>query len=174
MKKISTKKDFFRILKNTELKKNTPENIHQILRDPQSDPLVITKMIYKMQEQILHRIDEYTYRSFVQSDMYLHYVNRHNMSINNSSSSGSEEHSNYISRSSTLPTLNEDSELLTYGSNFGLPSGSGPGGSSYDVGGGGAGAGCGSTSASTNMPMALTRDALRATERRRLEMRPTR
>lgn len=104
-----------------------------------------------MQEKILYRIDKESYMNFLQSEMYLGYLNRHHMSINNSSSSGSEEHSNYISRSSTLPTLNENSELLTCGPSFGSQGG-------YKASG----------------SMALTRDALLATEHRRLEIHPSR
>lgn len=90
--------------------------------------------------------------------MYLRYIQNLNthqqpqafISTSTSSSNSSEEQSKLISRSSTLPTLHEDTELLNYDE------------SDNNTG----------TGRKGTMTMTLTRDALLATERRRLEMRP--
>lgn len=127
-----------------------------------TDGYLSAHIFNKMQHEVLYTIEQVTYRNFLMSDMYLYYINRHpHLLLGSSNSSSSEEPSTLVSRSSTLPTLHEDAELVHYDSTFGLPTTA----SSCvgAVGGGGA----------TSRPMTLTRDALRATEQRRLEMRPT-
>lgn len=113
-----------------------------------------------MQNDVEDSISKNTYRNFLQSDMYLRYIQNLNthqqqqpqafISTSTSSSNSSEEQSKLISRSSTLPTLHEDTELLNYDE------------SDNNTG----------TGRKGTMTMTLTRDALLATERRRLEMRP--
>lgn len=153
------KRKICRFLRKSKL--SVPEDVSRAVKDGLRAEGHLTGDIFnKMQHEALQIIDQTTYRSFLQSDLYLQFINR-NARFVSSNSSSSEEPSTMISRSS-LPTLHEDSELVNYDSNFGLSSS------------------CGASMAATtstgpsSIPMTLTRDALMATQQRRLEMRPTR
>lgn len=117
--------------------------------------------------------------SFLQSDMYLQRLQYHRSAIGNgpaqaiattnittsTSPSLSEASSFLVSRSSTLPTLLEESDGTQ-------PEGAEGGFSCESMR---RAPGFGSSSSSTSrsrVPMSLTRDALMATQRGRLEMRP--
>lgn len=114
-----------------------------------------------MQIDVEYSISSVTYRNFLQSDMYLRYIRDQStyqqqppqafITTSSSSSNSSEDQSKLISRSSTLPTLHEDTELLNYEDSDNNT---------------------GTMERKGTMTMALTKDALMATERRRLEMRP--
>jgi axin 1 len=84
------------------------------------------------------------------------------------SSSTSESNSKYLSRSSTLPTLHEEGDggIVEGSESFGCAVG-GFSESSNRV------PTLSSGSSSSKVPMSLTKDALMATQRRRLEMRPS-
>lgn len=112
-----------------------------------------------MQKDVERAINESTYLHFLKSEIYLEHVR--NMTSTggagapqipsaSSSSGGSEQ----LTRSFTLPTLHEDSEL-TLGE-ASCASGSQMG-----------------SRTPADVPMRLTRDALLATEQRRLEIRPS-
>lgn len=139
------------------LRKSTlyvPEDLKRHIKAGLHDELVLTPNIFnQMQQEEERNIAEITYANFLQSDMYIDYVessrNPHHLP---STSSSSEDGSKYISRSSTLPTLHEDTELINYDSDI----------SHGAVGG------------ASNAPMTLTKDALMATQIRRLEINPSR
>lgn len=176
--------------------------------------VILTPDVFdQMQENVVSIISSTTYPNFLQSDLYLQYVQ--NMQTSSGSGSGgtgscisiplgvaaassssgtgagagvssmtsSSSTSELISYSSSaLPTLHEDSELLVNADSIEqLYGATGPAiaASSLSVTSGvsGSGSGSGSTSScsmSTSKPaMTLTKDALRATEKRRLEMRPS-
>lgn len=170
--------------------------------------LVLTPDIFdQMQADVAMIIGRTTYPNFLQSDLYLQYIQNMQSSSGSgstgascasgplglpssavgasSSSAGalssmtsSSSTSELISHSSSaLPTLHEDSELANADSIEQLYGATGPAiaGSSISVTSGVSGSGSSSSSnqAASNKPaMTLTRDALMATQRRRLEMRP--
>ncbi|XP_039453523.1 axin isoform X1 [Culex pipiens pallens] len=172
--------------------------------------VILTPDVFdQMQENVVSIISSTTYPNFLQSDLYLQYVQ--NMQTSSGSGSGggscisiplgvaaaaaassssaggavssmtsSSSTSELISYSSSaLPTLHEDSELLVNADSIEqLYGATGPAiaASSLSVTSGVSGSGSASscTSMSTSKPaMTLTKDALRATEKRRLEMRPS-
>lgn len=171
--------------------------------------VILTPDVFdQMQENVVSIISSTTYPNFLQSDLYLQYVQ--NMQTSSGSGSGggscisiplgvaaagassssagavssmtsSSSTSELISYSSSaLPTLHEDSELLVNADSIEqLYGATGPAiaASSLSVTSGVSGSGSGSVSScsiSTSKPaMTLTKDALRATEKRRLEMRPS-
>lgn len=123
----------------------------------------------QMQQDIERIINETTYPNFLRSDTYLQHVQNMQAGIGDSaaldcsgymlsssnplstsSSSGSTSATDLIKRSSTLPTLHEDSELVC--ESF----------SNIHLGG----------SRTPEMPVKLTRELLLATQERRLEVRP--
>lgn len=143
-----------------------PEYIRVAIRSARKGeklgPPLTSNLFDQMQKEVEMKISSNTYRNFLQSDMYLRYIQNLNTHqppqqafISTSSTSGSsnssEEQSKLISRSSTLPTLHEDTELLNYDESDNNT---------------------GTTGRKGTMTMTLTRDALMATETRRLEMRP--
>lgn len=170
--------------------------------------VILTPDVFdQMQENVVSIISSTTYPNFLQSDLYLQYVQ--NMQTSSGSGSGggscisiplgvaaagassssagavssmtsSSSTSELISYSSSaLPTLHEDSELLVNADSIEqLYGATGPAiaASSLSVTSGvsGSGSATSSCSMSTSKPaMTLTKDALRATEKRRLEMRPS-
>lgn len=151
----------YRFLKKSQLV--IPENIRRAVKSSQKNEIVLQPDFFdQMQIDVEYSISSVTYRNFLQSDMYLRYIQNQSshqqqqppqafISTSSSSSNSSEEQSKLISRSSTLPTLHEDTELLNYEDSDHNTSTIGRKGT---------------------MTMALTKDALLATERRRLEMRP--
>lgn len=137
------------------------------------------EMFDMLKLRVMQVISETTYPSFLQSDMYLQRLQYHRSAIGNgpaqaiattnittsTSPSLSEASSFLVSRSSTLPTLLEESDGTQ-------PEGAEGGFSSESMR---RAPGFGSSSSSTSrsrVPMSLTRDALMATQRGRLEMRP--
>ncbi|XP_070498680.1 axin isoform X2 [Chironomus tepperi] len=168
----------YRFLKKSELL--VPDDIRRAVKAGLKDEIILTPDVYdQMQHDVERIINETTYPNFLQSEMYVQYVQQaqqtttviersqysqqqQQATISTStttatSSTISETSSKFLSRSSTLPTLMEE-----------------------------AGDGCSvgdvtesvsdpinrmpSTSTS-KVPMSLTKDALMATQRRRLEMR---
>lgn len=165
----------YRFLRKTELP--VPENIRQTIKvGLKDDNFVLTPDLFdQMQQDVESIISDTTYPNFLQSEMYVQYVQNYQSAIERShgpagqitttntttatSSSISESSSKFLSRSSTLPTLHEE--------------GDGPGADGSDSGAAG-----GYSEASNRVPtisskaMSLTKDALMVTQRRRLEMRP--
>lgn len=123
-----------------------------------------------MQQDVVRIIADTTYPSFLQSELYIQYVAHvqsvaaenaavaiHTLAATNtggstSSSSGSGSANERLPRSSTLPTLHEDTELSITDDMSPLPL-------------------C-ETHTPNEMPMRLTKDLLLATQRRRLDIRP--
>ncbi|XP_059620676.1 axin isoform X3 [Phlebotomus argentipes] len=145
----------YRFLRKSPLK--IPENVESVVKAARHSQTQLSANIYdQMQKDVERAINESTYLRFLKSEIYLEHV-RAMMSAgapqmpSASSSSGESEQ---LTRSFTLPTLHEDSELT-------LSEASVAGGS--QMGGGTA----------ADVPMRLTRDALLATEKRRLEIRPS-
>lgn len=124
-----------------------------------------------MQQDVEKIMNETTYPNFLRSDIYVQHVQNMQSGLNEgigydtggylfncnsnpnstSSSSGSASAHEYLKRSSTLPTLHEDSELVC--ENF----------SGLSIGG---------SKTPLDMPVKLTRELLLATQERRLEVRP--
>lgn len=171
----------YRFLKKSEL--SIPEDIRQMIKNGLKDPnFILTPDIFdQMQQNVEKIINETTYPNFLQSEMYVNYVQNYQSAIERchapagsiattntttaTSSSISEASSKFLSRSSTLPTLHEEGDgPTTDGSEIGAVGGYGEIGSRVPTIGGG--------STSSKVPMSLTKDALMATQRRRLEMRP--
>lgn len=127
-----------------------PDHLKKLIKAGLHGETALTPNIFnEMQKDVEQSINNHTYRAFIQSRTYVTYVNS-NLDPYHlpSSSSSSEEGSKHISRSSTLPTLHEDSEFVNYDSDI-------------SCGAGGA-------------PITLTKDALMATQMRRLEITPSR
>lgn len=166
----------YRFLKKSEL--FVPDDIRRAVKAGLKDEIILTPDVYdQMQHDVERIINETTYPNFLQSEMYLQYVQQtqqttttviernqcsQQQAISSStttatSSTISETSSKFLSRSSTLPTLMEEAA---------------DGCSVGDV--------AESVSDTINrmpntttskVPMSLTKDALMATQRRRLEMR---
>lgn len=167
----------YRFLKKSELL--VPDDIRRTVKAGLKDEIILTPDVYdQMQHDVERIINETTYPNFLQSEMYLQYVQQaqqtttttviersqysQQQAISSStttatSSTISETSSKFLSRSSTLPTLMEE-----------------------------AGDGCSvgdvtesvsdpinrmPSTTTSKVPMSLTKDALMATQRRRLEMR---
>ncbi|XP_055716596.1 axin isoform X2 [Phlebotomus papatasi] len=148
----------YRFLRKSLLK--IPENVESLVKAARHNKIQLSANIYdQMQKDVERAINESTYLHFLKSEIYLEHVR--NMTSTggagapqipsaSSSSGGSEQ----LTRSFTLPTLHEDSEL-TLGE-ASCASGSQMG-----------------SRTPADVPMRLTRDALLATEQRRLEIRPS-
>ncbi|XP_055608556.1 axin isoform X2 [Uranotaenia lowii] len=181
------------------------DQMRNMIKAGLKNEMILTPDIFdQMQADVATIISKTTYPNFLQSELYIQYVQ--NMQSNGSgsgsggascvsiptigagpSSSGgaissmtsSSSASELISHSSSaLPTLHEDSELAHADSIEQLYGATGPvvvgPGSSISVTSGVSGSG---SNSSINMPsnktaMTLTKDALMATQKRRLEMRP--
>lgn len=168
----------YRFLKKSQL--HIPDDIRSTIRTgiKEKDFILTPDLFDQMQQDVEKIINETTYPNFLQSEMYVNYVQNYQSAIDQrslppttntttaTSSSTSESNSKFLSRSSTLPTLHEE----------------GDGGNIDDTGFGCAVGGFSSesnnrvptlsSSSSSKVPMSLTKDALMATQRRRLEMRP--
>jgi axin 1 len=169
----------YRFLKKSQL--HIPDDIRQTIKTGLKDKLfILTPDLFdQMQQDVEKIINDTTYPNFLQSEMYVNYVQNYQSAIDQrslppttntttaTSSSTSESNSKYLSRSSTLPTLHEeggDGGNLDGSESFGCAVG-GYSDSSNRVP-------TLSASSSSKVPMSLTKDALMATQRRRLEMRP--
>jgi axin 1 len=169
----------YRFLKKSQLP--IPENIRQTVKIGLKDKnFVLTPDLFdQMQQDVEKIINETTYPNFLQSEMYLQYVQNYQSAMERNqagsiittntttvtSSSISEASSKFLSRSSTLPTLHEEGDgPNAEGSENGAASGYGETSNRVPTISG--------SSSSSKVPMSLTKDALMATQRRRLEMRP--
>jgi axin 1 len=101
---------------------NVSESLRNFIKAGLKDELILTSDIFdQMQHDVARIISETTYPNFLQSDLYLQFVQnmQQNLatggaSIHTSSSLGSSSSpSELVSHSSALPTLHEDSELET-------------------------------------------------------------
>lgn len=167
----------YRFLKKSQLA--VPDDIRQTVKAGLKDKnFVLTPDLFdQMQQDVERIINETTYRNFLQSEMYLEYVQNYqsamerghapagSMTTNTTTATSttiSEASSKFLSRSSTLPTLHEE--------------GDGPSAEEGAVGGYSETSNrvptISGSSSSSKVPMSLTKDALMATQRRRLEMRP--
>lgn len=168
----------YRFLKKSEL--HVPDDIRRAVKAGLKDEIILTPDVYdQMQHDMERIINETTYPNFLQSEMYVQYVQQAQQtttvversqfsqqqqqqvvstSISTATSSTiSETSSKFLSRSSTLPTLMEEvgdgcsvgdiTESISDPINR-VPS-----------------------TTTSKVPMSLTKDALMATQRRRLEMR---
>lgn len=162
----------YRFLKKSEL--HVPEDIRRTVKAGLKDEIILTPDVYdQMQHDVERIINETTYPNFLQSEMYLQYVQQAQQSSSieitkmavtsnttATTSTVSETSSKFLSRSSTLPTLMEevcddtmDANAILNDSINRIPSAS-------------------SSTTGSKVPMSLTKDALMATQRKRLEMRP--
>lgn len=170
----------YRFLRKSQLK--IPEDIRQTIKLglKDKDKVVVLKpdLFDRMQNEVEQIIESTTYRNFLQSDLYISYLNKcksamdhfpptsksaaissHTTSAN--SPSMSDASLIFLSRSSTLPTLHEEGDFHNHDEAVGgypelshrVPTIS-------------------SSSTSSIVPMSLTKDALMATQTRRLEIRP--
>lgn len=168
-----------RYLKKIGLK--VPDDIKQALKNGlKDDTFILTSDIYDQLQQDVERIiDATSYNQFLQSEMYIRTVERYRNAIERNhaglnttntttatSSSISEASSQFISRSSTLPTLHEEGD----GPNAEGSDGGAVGGYS-EASTCAMGVRSSSSSISSKLPISLTKDALMATQHRRLEMR---
>jgi axin 1 len=167
----------YRFLKKSELP--VPEDIRQAVKAGLKDKnFILTPDLFdQMQQDVERIINETTYPNFLQSEMYLQYVQNYQSAIERThptaysittttaTSTISEESSKFLSRSSTLPTLHEEGDgLNAEGSDGGIAGGYGEASNRVPTLSG--------SSSSSKVPMSLTKDALMATQRRRLELRP--
>ncbi|XP_021709960.1 axin isoform X1 [Aedes aegypti] len=183
------------------------DQIRNTIKAGLKNEMILTPDIFdQMQADVAAIISTTTYPNFLQSDLYIQYVQ--NMQFGSGSGSGgascislpagipaagpssvaapgalssltsSSSTSELISHSSSaLPTLHEDSELVNADSIEQLYGATGPvvaaSNISFTSGVSGSGSSSGSNLAPGNKPaMTLTKDALIATQKRRLEMRP--
>lgn len=171
----------YRFLRKSQLK--IPEDIRQTIKAglKDKDKVVLKPDLFdRMQNEVEQIIESTTYRNFLQSDLYISYLNKcksamdhfpppsksaamssHTTSIN--SPSMSDASLMFLSRSSTLPTLHEEGDFHhdEAGAAGGYPE------ISHRVP-----TLSGSSSSSIVPIMSLTKDALIATQTRRLEIRP--
>ncbi|XP_058823873.1 axin isoform X2 [Topomyia yanbarensis] len=173
-------------------KLHVSESMRNMIKAGLKNEILLAPDIFdQMQADVAAVIGNTTYPNFLQSDLYIQYIQ--NMQTSSGSGSGatsctgiplgisgastgalsSMTNSSSMSElvlhsSSALPTLHEDSELVNADSIEQLYGALGPGiaGSSISVISSVSGAGSGKPA------MTLTKDALMATQKRRLEMRP--
>uniref|UniRef100_U5ER69 Putative axin n=1 Tax=Corethrella appendiculata TaxID=1370023 RepID=U5ER69_9DIPT len=155
------------------LKRSTPESglyaseeLKNKIKNGSKNIKILTADIFnELQQNVAKIISQTTYPLFLQSDYYIQHVQNmqsvgYNMGGDTLSSQRSSSTSKLFSHSaSALLTLHEDVELTTADSIEQLY---GAIGSGYNT----------SSMCSRSVPMGLTKDALMATEQRRLEMRP--
>lgn len=127
-----------------------PDDLRRLIKAGKRGEVTLTANIFnEMQKDVELNINDQTYASFLQSDMFIKYVeNICNPQNLPSSSSSSDDGSRYISRSSTLPTLHEDTELVD---------------NELDM-----------SNEERGASISLTKDSLMATQIRRLEFTPSR
>lgn len=178
----------YRFLRKSELQ--VPEDIKKAVKAGLKDEIILTPDLYdQMQQDVERIINDTTYQNFLQSEMYLQHVRDVQSALERNSQLGfqfqqphamvtaavtaasnsltsssasviSDNSTKYLSRSSTLPTLHEESELLNLtGEQDGAASICESSVSNPRV----------PNSNSSKLPMSLTKDALMATQRRRLE-----
>lgn len=167
----------YRFLKKSQLA--VPEEMRAIIKAGLKDKnFVLTPDLFdQMQQDVERIINETTYRNFLQSETYLHYVQNYQSAIERNeptattltttvtSTSISEASSKIFLLSSALPTLHEEGDGLNVdGSDSGAAVCFGEANNSVPAMSG--------ASTSGKVPMSLTKDALLQTQRRRLEMRP--
>jgi axin 1 len=162
----------YRFLKKSEL--HVPEDIRRNVKAGLKDEIILTPNVYdQMQQDVEKIINETTYPNFLQSEMYLQHVQQATQSAiersqlshasitsttTATSSSISETSSMFLSRSSTLPTLMEENDGSVADASEGATGGFSEGTNRAPIN-------------SQKVPMSLTKDALMATQRKRLEMR---
>lgn len=169
-----------RFLRKSQL--TIPEEIKRAIKLNLKNENQISSNIYdQMQKDVEKIINETTYPNFLRSDIYVQHVQNMQVGLGSacsgatgtcsvtsasygyggggssnptstSSSSGSCSAQEYLKRSSTLPTLHEDCELVCENLQ------------ELEVNE--------ENSAPVGMPVKLTRDLLLATQKRRLEVRP--
>lgn len=163
----------YRFLKKSQLQ--IPDEIRTVVKSGlKKDDFIFTPDFFdQMQHDVVKIINETTYPNFLQSDMYLTYVQNYQCAIDQrnflpttntttyTSSSATESNSRYLSRSSTLPTLHEEGDAANFD------------GAEAAGGGGFAESARVKTTMSSKVPFTLTKEALMATEQRRLEIRPS-
>lgn len=161
----------YKFLKKSKLE--IPEDIKRTVKAGIKDEIILTPDVYDQLQQDVERIiNETSYPNFLQSEVYLQHVQQATQSAiernpisyttttTATSSTVSETSSKFLSRSSTLPTLMEEAVE----------------GSTGDAEGGGAVGGFSEAfnrvpNSNNKVPMSLTKEALMATQRRRLDMR---
>ena len=156
----------YRFLKKSQL--HVPDGIKQTIKTGLKDKnFVLTPDLFdQMQQDVENVISETTYRSFLQSESYLHYVDnfysgveRSNISpVHTTTATSLSMSESFLSRSSTLPTLHEEFDGPTEEGaigGFAQPSNRMP-----IIGG-----------SSTSSTVPLTFGSLIATQHQRLEMR---
>lgn len=175
-------KAIFRFLMKSQLLALVPEDVRKNWDTARRDGnIMISPNIFdQMQQNVANCINETTYRSFLQSEMYIQYVQNYTSAIERgqaqtgfaatsntttvTSSTVSGSSSMFLSGSSTLPTLHEECDGSTI--------------DAYDFGASGGFSGSSnrvpisSSSSTSKIPMSLTKDALMATQHRRLERPP--
>ncbi|XP_055550242.1 axin isoform X1 [Wyeomyia smithii] len=178
-------------------KLHVSDQMRNMIKAGLKNEIVLAPDIFdQMQADVAAVISSTTYPNFLQSDLFIQYIQ--NMQTSSGSGSGapscvgvplgisgtstgtmssmtnSSSMSELVMHSSAaLPTLHEDSELVNADSIEQLYGALGPGiaGSSISVSSSVSGAGSGTLPAG-KPAMTLTKDALMATQKRRLEMRP--
>lgn len=163
----------YRFLKKSELP--VPEDTRRTVKAGLKDEIILTPDVYdQMQHDVERIINETTYPNFLQSEMYLQYVQQATQcaidrsqisqtitsSTTTTSSTISETSSKLISRSSTLPTLME--EVADGSSMDAIEAAVGFSDAINRV----------PSNTSSKVPMSLTKEAILATQKRRLEVRP--
>lgn len=165
----------YRFLKKSQLQ--IPDDIRQIVKSGIKDKdFIFTPDFFdQMQHDVVKIINETTYPNFLQSEMYLNYVQNYQSAIESrsfppttntttyTSSSATESNSRFLSRSATLPTLHEEGDAAIFEGTETLGCGSVGGFAEPRV----------PTAISSKVNFTLTKQALMATEQRRLEMRPS-
>lgn len=157
----------YRFLKKSQLQ--IPDDIRQTVKTglKKNDFIFAPDFFDQMQHDVVKIIEETTYRNYTQSDMYVKYLESVRSAINQpttntttyTSSSATESNSRFLSRSSTLPTLHEEGDAANF--------------EGTETIGGGFAEPRVPTTISSKVPFTLTKQALMATEQRRLEMRPS-
>lgn len=172
----------FRFLLKSPLYNSLPDNVRKSWEAARKDSnaLISPNIFDQMQQDVAKVMSETTYRLFLQSELYLQYVQNYtsamergqgpsgSIAMSNSTAATSTtisgSSSMFLSGSSQLPTLHEEGDAST--------------GDAYDVGAAGGFSGSSNrvpisnSSYSSKIPMSLTKDALMATQHRRLERPP--
>lgn len=173
----------YRFLKKSEL--HVSEDIRRAVKSGLKDEIILTPDVYdQMQHDVERIINETTYPNFLQSEVYLQHVQQATQSAiersqitqattttttATSSTISETSSSKFLSRSSTLPTLMEEAVDGSTGDIAEASSAASASGGFIEP------MRAPSTSSGTTttrkVPMSLTKDALMATQGRRLEMR---
>lgn len=159
----------YRFLKKSSL--TVPESIrHDIKNGLKNKAHVLTPDLFdQMQQDVEFKISETTYPHFLQSDIYLQYVqvamDRGQIpEVSTSAGPSTSNALNFLSRSSTLPTLHEESDATNIdGADAGAMGGFPDPSNRVPILSG--------SSSSSKPPLSLTKDALIATQKKRLNLR---